>query len=907
LEKSEAVLTLIVRHLRQHWRLNLALLLGLTLAAAMMAGLQIYGDAIGTHSLHQMIAGYKAPPARNILISASEGARLDSTVYDIVERRLGDVLAERIDVRQIKLPVYDPPREVGESPRPQKFHFVRLWAFQDLEQQVRAVEGRLPVYEEAAPSAGSALPSMLEVAIGVDGIQRTELSVGDVVTFTTPQGPMAVNIVGILEPLEPRADRWWGDRTTFGLHVKLLGRTREIITVSLFLPLRAMQDWFPDHDLSWRLLVDSDGITVENVQHIQETMTNLKAQLRNHGAELHSRLPQILVDFQARQVALRVTLLLFTAQAFFFVLFILLIIASLLLDRSEGEMAIVACRGGTRSQITLVLALASLAVAIFAAIAGTSVAWGILNLWAMVTHNPLPPRIPPQSWGLAFATAGLSWLGMVLAAYLRTARASFGPRRWPISPEARAAWQRSYLDLVLLVLGGVLYWQLSRSGSFVVSRISTTPLADPFLLLATSVLLVAVVLLFVRVLPSLLGLAARVLQRGRALILPMGLARWANAPLQPSRLVLLVTLATSLILFSSIFVSSLRSSQAEKARYRSGADLRISAKNPTAEATLSRVADLPGVLVASPVVRTDALDGFIRTVDLLAIDPQTFAQVAHYPQDANHPPLLELVQALQRETSTAALPAIVSRSLLTSDDTVGDLVSFTLGSEELSFEIRAIVDEFPTLSENFIVTDWRALGQQIDLDLWYFRFSELWLATEPTQREALAKDPDLAGDTLADVRAELLSLQSDAMARGIIGTFQVSSVVLGLFSVVGFLFIYHFASRNRAYEFGLLWAMGMARRRMLRLLVAEGVLFVGIGMLAGAVIGFGLVSLTLPYLSRAMAVSLGRVEIDQIVVDWPAVLRLYAILVSAYLLAVGCSLLRVVRTWNAGALHPSEE
>lgn len=901
------MLTLMVRHLRQHWRLNLALLLGLTLAAAMMAGLQIYGDAIGTHSLHQMMAGYKAPPARNILISASEGVRLDGTVYDIVEDRLGDVLAERIDVRQIKLPVYEPPREVGESPSPQKFHFVRLWAFQDLEQRVRAVEGRLPIYEDASPSAGSTLPSMLEVAVGVDGIHRTELSVGDVVTITTPQGPMVVNIVGILEPLKPRADRWWGDHTTFGLHVKLLGRTREIITVSLFVPSQAMQDWFPDHDLSWRLLVDSDRITVGNVQHIQETMTNLQAQLRNHGVELHSRLPQILVDFQARQVAMRVTLLLLTAQAFSFVLYVLLTISSFLLDRSEGEMEIVACRGGTRWQITLVFALASLASAIFAAMVGIFVAWGILNLWAMVTHNPLPPRIPPESWGLAFTVAGLSWLGMVLAAYLRTARASFEPRRWPISPEARAAWQRLYLDLVLLVFGGVLYWQLSRSGSFVMSRIRTTPLADPFLLLASSVLLVAVVLLFLRVLPYLLGLVAWIFKRGRTLILPVGLARWAGAPLQPSRLVLLVTLATSLLLFSSIFVSSLRTSQAEAARYRSGADLRISAKNPTAETTLSGVADLPGVLVASPVVQTDALHGYSKTVDLLAIDPQTFAQVAHYPQDTNHPPLLGLVQALQRETSTAALPAIVSRSLLTSNDTAGDLVSFTIGSEELSFEIRAIVDEFPTLSEDFIVTDWRALGQQIDLDLWYFRFSELWLATEPTQHHALAKDPDLADRILADVQAELLSLQSDAMARGIMGTFQVSSLVFGLFSVVGFLFIYHFAARNRAHEFGLLQAMGLARRQMLGLLVVKGVLSVGTGMLAGTVIGYGLVFLMLPYLSRAMAISLGRVEIDQIVVDWPAVLRLYAILVSAYLVAMGCSLLRLVRTWKAGALCPSEE
>jgi len=897
------MLTLAIRTLRQHWRLNLALLLGLTLAAAMMAGLPAYVDAIGTHSLHEMIAGYKAPPARHILVSASEGAHLDDAIYDSIDDKLGDVVVERIDVRQIKLPVYEPPREVGAPRVHPKFHFVRLWAFEDLEQRTKAIEGRFPVYEEDAHSAGSTLPPSLEVAIGADGIQRTELKVGDVVTMTTPQGLMAVNIVGILEPLEPQADRWWGDQTTFGIHVKLVGRTLELITVSLFMPPEAMKKWFPDHDFSWRLLMDSERITAGNALPTQKTLTNLQAQLRNQGAELHSRLPPILVDFQARQAAMRMIFLLLIAQAFAFVLYVLLTIDSFLLDRSRGEMAILASRGGKRWQITLVFALASLPLAILAAMLGAFVAWVLLDLWGMTTHRALPP----ESWGLAFAAAGLGWLGMVVTAYLRTASAAFKPRCRLTSPEARPAWQKLYLDLILLALGGVLYWQLSQSGSFVMSRIGTTALADPFLLLGSSVLLVAVVLLCLRGLPYLVGLAAWISKRGRGLILPMGLARWARAPLQPSRIVLLTTLATSLILFSSIFVSSLRISQAQAARYRAGADLRVFTRDPTIEATASGVADLPGVLVVSPVVRTDALGGFNRTINLMAIDPQTFAQVAHYPQDADHPSLHRLIGALQQETSSAALPAIVSRPLLTSDATIGDLVSFTIGGEELSFEIRAIVDEFPTLSEYFVVTDWRALGQRVDLDLWYFRFSELWLATDPTRHAELTQDPTMAGRILADVHAELASLQSTAMAQGIIKTFQVSSLVLGLFSVIGFLFIYHFAARNRAYEFGLLRTMGLAQRQMLGLAVVEGVLFIGIGMLAGTAIGFGLTWLTLPYLSRAMLVTFGQVEINQILVDWPAVLRLHTILVSAYLVAMGCSLLALVRTWKAGVPCLSEE
>jgi hypothetical protein len=900
------MLSLVVRHTRQRWRLNLILLLSLTLLAGAMAGLPAYGSAIGTRSLREMVSSYKAPPARNILISASAGTRLDGAVYDAVEDKLGDILVERIDVRTIKVPVHEGAGEL-EGPRPlQKYHYVRLWAFEDLGQEVRAVEGRLPLYDESIRSAGSEPPA-LEVAIGVDGILRTELSVGDVVTVATPQGSIALNIVGIIEPVEPTADRWWDDQTTFGIHVKLLGRSTEIITVSLFVSPQAMEDWFPGYDLSWRLLVDSSRINVGNVRRIQETMTNLQAQLRNRKAELHSRLPEILVDFQAKQVAMRMLLFLWIAHTLVFGLYVVLTIASYLLERSVGEMATLVSRGGNRLQVTLIFALESLLLALLAALLGTFAAWGILCLGGMATRD-LFFRLPPESWGLTLLTVGLGWLGMGLSAYQRTSGASFGLRRWPIRPEDRPAWQRLYLDLVLAGFGSLLYWQLSRSGSFVMRRIGTTPLTDSFLLLGSSVLLIAVVLLLLRVLPRLLGLVAWIFRQSWGLIWPIGLTHSARACLEFSRVVLPVTLATSLILFASVSVSSLRVSQAEVAHYRSGADLRISAKLPTAWATAQDIADLPGVLVVSPAVRTDALGSSIGgTVELLAIDPETFAQTARYPQGTGNLPLLELAHVLLRETSTRALPAIVSRSLLTSRDNVGGLVALTIGYQELFFEICAIVDEFPTLREDFVVTDWHALGQRIDLDRRYFRLGELWLTTDPAHHDALAKNPAIVDHILADAQAELRSLRSDAMARGVAGIFYVGSVVLGLLSVAGFLPICYFSARKRIYEFDLLRIIGLTPGQVLGLLVAEGVLVVGIGTVVGTIVGYGLTEITLPYLSQAWAASLGGVEIRRIVVVWPAVLRLYGVLAGCYALAMGCSLLALARTSVLGALRLSEE
>ncbi|MBN1483389.1 MAG: ABC transporter permease [Chloroflexia bacterium] len=903
------MLKLVLRHLRRYIRLHLALCLGLTLAALMLAGLPAYGDLIGTQSLHEMVRSYRAPSARHVLISTKEGARLEPVLYDLIVERLGEILVERIEVRQIKLSVWEPPYTGGTAPPPPKFHYVRLWAFQDLAQEVRVLQGRLPVYQASDPSSTAVSPPVLEVALGVEAIPRSELGVGDLVTVTTPQGPVVLDIVGVIEAREAQADRWWGDPATFGIHIKLLGRSREIVTVSLFVPPAAMQDYLIEHDLSWRLLVDSSRITVGNVRRIHQALIYLQAQMRNHGAELHSALPQILADFQAKQAAMQATLFLLIAQALLLVLYVIWIVASYLLADAAGEMATLLDRGASRLQVTGILALAGLPLALLAALLGTLGAWALLRLWAASTAGAIAPRLSPASWGLALLGAGLGWLAAVLSAYMQTAGSSLRPRRWPVSPEARPLWQRLYLDLILLALGALLLWQLAQSGSFVLHRIGGSALADPFLLLGSSVLLVAVVLLFARALPAMLRLAGRMADRGRGWVLPLALARRSYARIETVRIVLLVTVAASLLLFSSAFGASLRAAQLETARQRTCADLRLSARQPAAEAAALGLADRPGVLAVSPVVRSEALDGPMGPVELLAIDPETFARVAYDPRDAGSaPPLDELVQALRGEAAEGVLPAIVSPSLLTSEQAVGDRISFSLGYQDLTFEIRAVADDFPTLAEDFVVTERRALGGQVNLNTWSFRLGEIWLATDPAHHDALAQDPALAEHIQADVQAELRHLQSDALARGATDAFQVNGLILGLLSVAGVFLVHRFAARNNTYEFCLLRAMGWARGQMIRLFILEGVVTVGLGLLIGTVIGYSVSKISLHYVLRAMAASFGQVEIRQVVVDWPAVLRLESILAACYVAALAAFRPALLRLWGrAGLAQLSEE
>jgi hypothetical protein len=68
-------------------------------------------------------------------------------------------------------------------------------------------------------------------------------------------------------------------------------------------------------------------------------------------------------------------------------------------------------------------------------------------------------------------------------------------------------------------------------------------------------------MVFLRILPFLLRLLARLFQRLRGWALPLSLFRLARDPLQPGRVVLLVSLTAGLVIFTRIFEDSLASGQ----------------------------------------------------------------------------------------------------------------------------------------------------------------------------------------------------------------------------------------------------------------------------------------------------------------------------------------------------------
>jgi hypothetical protein len=686
------MMELTLRHLRRHWRLNLAVLLCLTLASALLASLSGYNAAIAARELSRAL-DEAGPAERTLLISGTPYTFRDE-LYESLQQSLGKILKDRLVTRHAALPADPPPWNVGANYRP----FVErldVYSFDLLAKNVRLVEGRLPAQASMNEAIGN-WPPPFEAVIGQGAAEQAGVAIGDRLTASNLYHRL--DIVGTVEPLDPDDDLWGGDLSAFAVVSSTGDFDPDAVALSLIIAPESMQSYlgspiFP-HEISWRITLNTRRLSPETAEALLSNLTNFQVQSATQGATTSTGLLRILANSLARLSRLRVALWLLTAQTLALVLYALTMFTSFVVDRSQAEVATLSARGANAWQITRVFALENLILALPAALLlGPGLAQVVLYLWSQVTGEMLPNSLTCETWLLSSIAAGVSWLILVVPIFMAARRCSREPQSPHAQPPQQSALHKRYVDLYLLAFGGLLIWQLNRSGSFLSravagTRLGNIPLADPLLLLGPFLLLIAVAMMFLRIVPFLLRTVARLFQQQRGPVLPLGLLRPARDPLQPSRAVLLVGLTAGLALFAHIL-----------------------------------------------------------------------------------------------------------------------------------------------------------------------------------------------GDSLAHSQE---ALQSDAMVEGIAGAFELNALMLVLFGGTTFFLAHLVVAQGRGRELGILRAMGLPARQWPILFVAEGTLVLGLGLLVGVGVGLGLSCTLIPYLSPALVEPLAGVTIERIVLDWPAIAWLCAVLMALY-------------------------
>jgi ABC-type lipoprotein release transport system permease subunit len=372
-------------------------------------------------------------------------------------------------------------------------------------------------------------------------------------------------------------------------------------------------------------------------------------------------LSSTLSEFQRRLVLAQVPIYLFSALVAAVLLYYLWVVSDLLARSRGQEAAMLRSRGASLSQTAAVMGgLEGVLIALPAVVLGPLLAYLLVRfpLKDALFSGPVSQVLPSISLGAYGMSAliGLLSVSVLIGSGLLVARGNLIEHlRERSRPPATLAMHRYYVDLFVLVVLGLFWWELRDRGGFITQRVLGEGVdVSPLTLLGPVLGLFAAALVLLRVFPLAMRILVRAAEPAGPPWLLHGLRRVARNANLYGALALLLTLSIALGIFGSAFSATLLDARASQVRYQVGGEVVAKVQLPIGASTLVSAQELltsvDGVSAATPLLRTQGslVKGAPSSnVNLLALEPASLPETAWFRRDFASASLADLVEPLQ--------------------------------------------------------------------------------------------------------------------------------------------------------------------------------------------------------------------------------------------------------------------
>ena len=519
--------TYIFRRLVDDWKLLLSIFVGVLVATSLVAGAPVYLQALERQSLNtaidrasdRFIDIFTFAPHIPLSDGGLDGA--DRALEQAVDRHVADIYKGR--ERYLRTTAYlvglprRPLLDAGQRVSRGYFQFLT-----GLEDHVTLQEGRMATDEVAAGTRGP----KFEAIVGESAARLFRVRAGDVLTLTPSLGHptrMTVTIVGIVEPADPSEAYWQRNAVVFQDPEPLSDDPELGVEVDpeepplgLFVTRGALIDGvgkaYPRSLVTshWFVFVDKENLKTWSASEARDRIAALDAEIteRLQGSAVLTGIKPLLRTFERRSFFSSVPLLLLLAIMVLTVLYYMSMMVSYLVQSREGDVALLRSRGVGTLQLLrlyategLVLAATAVLVAPFLAM-GLVAAAGKLPYFSEITGGSF---LPVEFRWMPFAAAAGSAL-LCLAIFVIPG--VIGARTGLVIHKLRSSrppsvpfFHRYYVDIGLLVIGGLVFWELRARGQLISGGLFKDVEVNEALLLAPVLLLTVVGLLFMRFFP----------------------------------------------------------------------------------------------------------------------------------------------------------------------------------------------------------------------------------------------------------------------------------------------------------------------------------------------------------------------------------------------------------------------
>ncbi len=672
---------LLARRIRSSWPLLAVTSFGILAAVTLMAVGAIYSRGIAEAGLRHTL-GIAKPSAldaqvivQNRPLGPEDYHKLRGEVEQIAEARVGN-MTRAIHRFGRTLPDWPLVFSADGTQTIQGNIVGRPFFLTGFKEHSRLADGSWP---KADVSRDDGI-LRLEVLLGVRAANNFHLTTGSQVSVypfrSDPSQRVVLTVAGLVEPIDPREEYWLDIQSYF--NVERRGPRGDIVLVPFYVPEEAFFDGlgaaYPAAagDFGWFLYFDTRTVTAGNTGPTRDSIIGLETDINKRFPRtfVFAGLKNRLSDYQKELTFARVPVYLFIGLVVLVVLYFLALVMGLLTRYRAEEASLLRSRGGSVLQVSTLLIAAEGVIALAAIAVGPFVALAIVKYLLLGAMNPVGVDEGGLSVGLSADMFVMGAIGGGLSLAVLAAHSVSLARQGVADslvqrtrPPSVSFLHRYYIDLLVLAVLGVLWWQISGRGGFVSRDTASRALeVDPSLLFGPVMVLLAAAVIALRILPWLVRLLAWGVSRSSPAWAALSLARLSRDSLPHGSLLIILMLAAAVGVFGASFQSTLARSQKEQALFRQGGDivLRGSGFEESVQAAMSNT---PGVEAVTPWTRESVVlvDGFPGAFSsLIRLDPETFPRTSWFRKDFADESLDDLLTPLRPNQPRALFPALDS-------------------------------------------------------------------------------------------------------------------------------------------------------------------------------------------------------------------------------------------------------
>ncbi|MXY22299.1 MAG: FtsX-like permease family protein [Dehalococcoidia bacterium] len=523
----------VLKRLADDWKLLAAIFAGVTVAAALLASAPIYLKTLERQGIDTAID--RADQSFLNIYGAAPHILLSRERLDATERTFEDAIANNVQEiyrgheRYLKSPTFlvgtkgNPlDRNLQNSEQPPIVSRGYFQHMTNLEDHVTFIEGRMATDEIARNGRNP----RIEAVVGYAAKRNFGLNVGDTVIFTPSLSDptrVVIEVVGMLEATDPTEEYWLESPDLYINPVPLEETPDADVEVdpeepplALFVTREALIEGvgvsYPGTLVSsnWFVFIDKENLKKWDKDEVRARLADMESEVSNvmQGSAVFTGIETMLRRFERRSFFTGIPMLLLLVVMTITVLYYILMMVSYLVTSREQDVALLRSRGVGSWHLARIYALEGLGITLIAAIIAPFLALGAIALAGKLSYfeDITLGRFLPVSLEWTPFLVSLAAGALCLAIYV--VPGVIGARTGLIVQKMRAArppsepfFHRYYIDIGLMVIGGLIFWELFSRGQIVSGGLFNDARVNEALLFAPVLLLTVVALLFMRFFP----------------------------------------------------------------------------------------------------------------------------------------------------------------------------------------------------------------------------------------------------------------------------------------------------------------------------------------------------------------------------------------------------------------------